>query len=459
MKPNAASILVVDDEEGIRRTLKGILGDEGYRVLLAEDGERALRVLEEDMPDLVLLDIWMPGRDGIAILEEIKTRWPMLPVVMISGHGSIELAVRASKLGAHDFIEKPLSLDKVVLTIQNSLRYSLLEEENLRLRQKVRPWDEVTGVSPPISRLREQVRIIAPTSSWVLIHGENGTGKEVVARAIYRRSKRAHAPFVEVNCAAIPEELIESELFGHERGAFTGATQMRRGKFDLAHGGTLFLDEIGDMSLNTQAKILRILQEQKFQRVGGSKSIQVDVRVIAATNKDLEEEIRAGRFREDLYHRIYVIPVEVPLLRERTEDIPNLVEEFVEEFSRTQGYPRKTFSPEVIAAFRSYPWPGNVRELKNMVERLLILSRSTTVLPGDLMPPIRAAEPPPPHGTPQSLKDAREAFERVFIEEKLREMGGNVSRTAEAIGVERSHLHKKIRELGIRVAKEGGGKG
>jgi two-component system nitrogen regulation response regulator NtrX len=453
MKPEGASVLVVDDEESIRRTLKGILQDEGYRVLLAQEGESALRILDDDPPDLVLLDIWMPGRDGMAVLEEIKRGWPQLPVILISGHGSIELAVRATKLGAHDFIEKPLSLDKVVLTVGNALKYSDLEQENRWLRERVHPRSEITGTSSAIQQLREQIRIIAPTSSWVLIRGENGTGKEVVARAIYRQSKRCNEGFVEVNCAAIPEELIESELFGHERGAFTGASQMRKGRFDLAHGGTLFLDEIGDMSLSTQAKILRILQERKFQRVGGSKTIQVDVRVIAATNKDLEDEIRAGRFREDLYHRINVIPVEVPPLRERLEDIPLLVEEFVEEFHTGQGYPRKVFHPQVIQALEAYPWPGNVREIKNMVERLLILSRTPTVLPGDLMPPIRSAEPRGPSPESQSLKDAREAFEKEFIEQRLRECGGNVSRTAELIGLERSHLHKKIKELGVQVPR------
>lgn len=453
MNPNAASILVVDDEEGIRRSLRGILEDEGYRVLLAEDGEKALSIMEEEVPDAVLLDIWMPGRDGMAILEEIRRGWPMVPVVMISGHGSIDLAVRATKLGAHDFVEKPLSLDKVLLTVRNALKYSLLEEEYRRLRQQVSVREEISGTSPAIQRLREQIRIIAPTSSFVLIHGENGTGKEVVARAIYRQSKRSHGPFVEVNCAAIPEELIESELFGHERGAFTGATQMRKGKFDLAHGGTLFLDEIGDMSLSTQAKILRILQEQRFQRVGGSRFIQVDVRVIAATNKDLEEEIKAGRFREDLYHRLNVIPVEVPPLRERREDIPLLVQEFLEEFCHGRGYPRRGFSAEVMAAFQEYTWPGNVRELKNVVERLLILARSQVVELADLTPPIWAGPQRVQTGVriPQTLKEAREAFERTFLEEKLREFGGNISRTAEAIGLERSHLHKKLKDLGIKV--------
>ena len=452
VRNDSATILVVDDEEGIRRSLKGVLEDEGYRVILAEDGDKALSLMEEESPDLVLLDIWMPGKDGMVVLEEIRRGWPMLPVVMISGHGSIDLAVRATKLGAYDFVEKPLSLDKVLLTLRNALNYSFLEEENRRLRQQVRPRDEITGTSPAIQRLKEQVRIIAPTSSFVLIHGENGTGKEVVARAIYKQSKRSQGPFVEVNCAAIPEELIESELFGHEKGAFTGATQMRRGKFDLAHQGTLFLDEIGDMSLSTQAKILRVLQEQRFQRVGGNRYIQVDVRVIAATNKNLEEEIRAGRFREDLYHRLNVIPIDVPPLRERLEDIPLLVEEFVEEFTKLRGYPRRKFSPEVMKAFEEYSWPGNVRELKNVVERLLILARSHVVELDDLRPPVwfGPREKPKTPSFPQTLKEAREAFEKAFIEEKLEEFGWNISRTAEAIGLDRSHLHKKMRELGIR---------
>jgi two-component system nitrogen regulation response regulator NtrX len=452
VRNDRATILVVDDEEGIRRSLKGVLEDEGYRVILAEDGDKALSLMEEESPDLVLLDIWMPGKDGMVVLEEIRRGWPMLPVVMISGHGSIDLAVRATKLGAYDFVEKPLSLDKVLLTLRNALNYSFLEEENRRLRQQVRPRDEITGTSPAIQRLKEQVRIIAPTSSFVLIHGENGTGKEVVARAIYKQSKRSQGPFVEVNCAAIPEELIESELFGHEKGAFTGATQMRRGKFDLAHQGTLFLDEIGDMSLSTQAKILRVLQEQRFQRVGGNRYIQVDVRVIAATNQNLEEEIRAGRFREDLYHRLNVIPIDVPPLRERLEDIPLLVEEFVEEFAKLRGYPRRKFSPEVMKAFEEYSWPGNVRELKNVVERLLILARSHVVELEDLRPPVwfGPREKPKTPSFPQTLKEAREAFEKAFIEEKLEEFGWNISRTAEAIGLDRSHLHKKMRELGIR---------
>jgi two-component system nitrogen regulation response regulator NtrX len=421
MRSKGATILVVDDEEGIRRSLKGILEDEGHEVLCAADGDEALRWLEDEGPEMVLLDIWMPGQDGLSVLRQIKERWPSIPVVMISGHGSIELAVRAIKMGAYDFIEKPLSLDKIVVTVQNALSYARLEEENLRLRKQVQPQEEITGNSPAIRRLKEQIRIIAPTSSWVLIYGENGTGKEVVARSIYRQSKRAHAPFVEVNCAAIPEELIESELFGHEKGAFTGATQMRRGKFDLADGGTLFLDEIGDMSLATQAKILRILQEQKFQRVGGNRTIQVDV----------------------------------PPLRDRKEDIPLLVQEFVEEFSQRHGHPKRRFSSEVLDAFQRYHWPGNVRELKNMVERLLILSRSECVSIEDLTPPLRPASRTEARARPKTLKEAREEFERDFIRRQLLAFRGNVTKTAEAIGLERSHLHKKMKELGIRVDRRG----
>ena len=455
MVGNGAMILLVDDEKSILHALRGILEDEGYSVSTAEDGESALATLEDVDPDLVLLDIWLPGRDGMSVLEEIKTRWRHIPVIMISGHGTIELAVGAVKKGAFDFIEKPLSLEKVLLTAQNALRLSRLEAENRILRKHIQPRDEITGRAPVIERLRSQIEIVAPTSSWVLIQGENGTGKEVVARAIFSGSKLADKPFVEVNCAAIPEDLIESELFGHEKGAFTGAVRLKEGKFYQADGGTLFLDEIGDMSLSTQAKILRILQEQKFQRIGGSETIEVRVRVIAATNKDLPEEISEGRFREDLYHRLNVIPIVVPPLKDRLEDIPVLVEEFVDEFCHRNGYPRKEFDPAVIEAFYAYDWPGNVRELKNMVERLLVLSPSSRIRPEDLQPPVWPLGKPAPVLSEQNLKTAREDFERVFIEDKLRECGGNISKTAEHIGLERSHLHKKIKELGIRVVRNG----
>src|SRR5512135_1347500 len=321
----AKQILVVDDEDRIRQSLNGILKDEGFEVLEAKEGTQALRLVETDPPDLVILDIWMPVMDGMEVLEKMKGQVPNLPVIMISGHGNIELAVKAVKLGAYDFIEKPLSLDKVLVAVNNALLVSRLEQENRALRQEIRRKYEIVGRSPEIQQLKEQIRIVAPTNGWVLINGENGTGKELVARGVHSQSLRAEKSFVEVNCAAIPEELIESELFGHEKGSFTGALTKKRGKFDLANDGTIFLDEIADMSLKTQAKILRILQEQKFERVGGSEMIYVDVRVIAATNRDLREEIQKGRFREDLYYRLNVIPIEVPPLRLRKTDIPLLV--------------------------------------------------------------------------------------------------------------------------------------
>src|SRR5210317_697872 len=328
------TIMIVDDEPSIRTSLEGVLEDEGYKVICASDGNEALKTIEEEMPDLILLDIWMPGIDGIETLKRMRSLHPGLQVIMISGHGSIETAVTATKLGAYDFIEKPLSLERTLVTIQNALNFRQLSDDNIILRQKARIPNKITGNTAIILQLQETIERVAPTQATVLITGENGTGKELVARAIHHLSPRNTRPLVEVNCAAIPEDLIESELFGHERGAFTGANERRRGRFDLANHGTLFLDEIGDMSLKTQAKILRILEEQRFERVGGSKIIQVDVRIIAATNKDLKREIGEGLFREDLYYRLNVIPVQVPPLRDRAEDIPLLVEDFLEEFAQ-----------------------------------------------------------------------------------------------------------------------------
>ncbi len=450
----ARSILVVDDEESIIRSLEGILTDEGFEVVNAVNGKAALERIEEEIPDLVLLDIWMPELDGIETLVKIKESFPALQVVMMSGHGTIETAVKATKLGAYDFIEKPLSLDKVLLTINNALEHNRLEEEISLLREREEGRSRITGNSEAIRDLKEQVVIVAPTNAWVLVSGENGTGKELVAHTIHRLSKRSHKPMVEVNCAAIPEELIESELFGHERGAFTGAGAMKRGKFDLAHEGTLFLDEIGDMSLRAQSKTLRILQERKFERVGGTKTIHVDVRVIAATNKDLEAEIDKAAFREDLYFRLNVIPIRVPPLRERVEDIPALIEEFTKEFSLDTNQPPKRFSENAIRLLMRYQWPGNVRELKNLVERLVIMTASDE---------IRAADIPPPFNEKDvsfddmevslmgfdTYREARVQFEKSFIARKLREYKGNVSQTAEAIGLERSNLHKKIKAYGL----------
>ncbi|MCX5891755.1 MAG: sigma-54 dependent transcriptional regulator, partial [Deltaproteobacteria bacterium] len=378
------NLLVVDDEPQILKVVSGILQDEGFEVITAPDGETALKLAAAEPPDLVLLDINLPGLDGLEVLDELKKRHPLLPVIMISAYGSVENAVKATRLGAYDFIEKPPNADKIVLSVRNALELARLAEENRRLRQQSGQVKEIIGQSEAIQRLREKLALVAPTNASVLITGENGTGKELVARALHAQSRRSHHAFVEVNCAAIPEDLIESELFGHEKGAFTGASSRHRGKFDLAHEGTLFLDEIGDMSLKTQAKILRILEEQRFERVGGSRPIQVDVRVVAATNKNLEEEITKGGFREDLYHRINVIPLAVPPLRERHEDIPLLAAHFLQDLSEGGDAPAKTFSPEALRALTAMPWPGNVRELKNFVFRLAILSPGAVIGAADL---------------------------------------------------------------------------
>jgi two-component system nitrogen regulation response regulator NtrX len=367
-------ILVIDDEKSILDSLAGILSDEGFMSVCVDSAEKGLEKLDAETFDLVLLDIWLPGMDGIETLKQIKGAYPELQVIMISGHGTIETAVQATKIGAFDFIEKPLSYDKIMLAIKNGLRFSRLETENIILRQKANSKPSLTGNSEVIKNLKAEIERVAPTDAWVLIRGEHGTGKELVAQAIHRLSERNNKPMVEVNCAAIPEELIESELFGHEKGSFTGAQTSKRGKFDQADGGMLFLDEIGDMSMKTQAKILRILEEQTFERVGGNQTIQVDVRVLAATNKNLEEEIELGNFRADLFWRLNVVPINVPLLKERAEDIPLLVSDFVEAFTH-KGLGRKTFTDEAVAEMMRHTWPGNVRELRNCVERIVIMSR------------------------------------------------------------------------------------
>lgn len=455
------TILIIDDEESIRESLIGILEDEGFRTVFARNGEEGLVLVREENPDLVLLDIWMPGLDGIETLRRIRESHPEQPVVMMSGHATIETAVKATKLGAYDFIEKPLSLEKVLLTIQNALKVGQLVEENRALRAKINQDYEMIGNSGPIRDLKAQIGIAGPTSGWVLITGENGTGKELVARAIHQCSHRREKPFVEVNCAAIPEDLIESELFGHEKGAFTGATAQRKGKFDLAHEGTLFLDEIGDMSLKTQAKVLRILQERKFERVGGSRTIEVDVRVIAATNKDLEEEIRKGRFREDLFYRLNVLPFHVPPLRERRGDIPALTNHFLEFFCGKECREIKELSPDAMEALLTYPWPGNVRELKNIIERLVIMTAEDLITERHLPMAIRSHRPGPRPAVlnPAEMgtyRIAKEEFEKEFILQKLEENDWNISRTAEAIEIERSNLHRKIKSFGIELKKGGG---
>jgi two-component system nitrogen regulation response regulator NtrX len=452
------TILVVDDEASITQSLDGILTDEGFEVVSAKDGASALEKIEELMPELVLLDIWMPGMDGLEALTKIKETAPTLPVVMMSGHGTIETAVKATKLGAYDFIEKPLSLEKILLCIHNALDYSRLEEEISLLKEKEKRKYKITGSSEVILELKEQIQVVAPTNAWVLITGENGTGKELVAHAIHRQSRRVNKPMVEMNCAAIPEELIESELFGHEKGAFTGAGAKKKGKFDLAHEGTLFLDEISDMSLKAQSKTLRILQEQKFERVGGSRTIHVDVRVLAATNKDLETEIEKGSFRDDLYFRLNVIPITVPALRERREDIRELVDEFLDEMSLRTNLELKEFSEEAVNILKNYHWPGNVRELKNLVERLVIMTPDRTIHSKDIPPPFNQTsgirEVSETSLMDGSFKEAKMRFEKGFIETKLREFNGNISQTAEAIGMERSNLHKKIKAYGLEDFRE-----
>lgn len=444
-------ILIVDDEDGIRRSLAGILGDEGFDTTAAPDGEAAIDSIRTDgLPSLVLLDIAMPGRDGVEILVEIAQRWPELPVVMMSGHGTIETAVRTTKHGAYDFIEKPLSIDKVLLTIQHALEQSRLERENRSLRAQNLRATEILGTSDAIEKLKEQMATAAPTNGWVLVSGENGTGKELVARQIHLQSKRCDGPFVEVNCAAIPEELIESELFGHEKGAFTGALARKHGKFELAHEGTLFLDEIADMTLNTQAKVLRVLQERSFVRVGGTETLEVDVRVIAATNKNLTEEIKLGKFREDLYYRLNVIPFHVPPLRERNEDIAILARAFVEGFCAESGIKPKTIAPAAMKLLLAHTWPGNVRELRNLMERLVIMCPDATIGAASLPETLRTSLGRKTDGA-VPLDKARRNFEREYLLSRLVEHGWNISRTAEAIGIARESLSRKIKAYQIEI--------
>jgi two-component system nitrogen regulation response regulator NtrX len=447
------TILIVDDEPGVRSSLSGVLRDEGYQVEAVSSGEACLDRVSRGAVDLIVLDVWMPGMDGLATLARLRERQVDVQVVLISGHGNIESAVKAIKLGAFDFVEKPLSLDKTVLVVRNALRQRLLERENRALRERVDKTRAMVGESHAIRQLREQVAMAAPTNGRVLIYGENGTGKELVARTLHSLSRRKNGPFVEVNCAAIPEELIESELFGHVRGAFTGAVADRRGKFESADGGTIFLDEIGDMSLKTQAKVLRVLQEQTLEQVGGTARIKVDARIVAATNKDLQAGIREGTFREDLYFRLNVIPVFVPPLREREEDIPLLADHFMSEFAREYGRRVKRLDLPAHAILRHYGWPGNVRELRNVIERLMIMVPGDTISVDDLAFLGHSADSPAPAASPAAgrltLQEARERFERDLILRTLAEQQGNMSRTAEVLGVERSNLYRKMRGFGI----------
>ena len=447
-------ILVIDDERSIRETLSEILTDEGYAVTAVESGEDGLRRFLDETFDLVFLDVWLRDRDGLSLLEAADGRLAEVPVVMISGHANVETAVRAVRLGAYDFLEKPLSLERVVLTAQKAIERRDLLAEVARFRGSRESESELLGDSVPMRKLREEIARVAPTDARILITGENGTGKELVARHIHRLSERRESPLVEVNCAAIPEDLIESELFGHSKGSFTGASEDRRGKFEEADGATLFLDEVGDMSAKTQAKVLRALQEGRFTRVGGSRSIASDARVLSATNKTLPEEIRRGAFREDLYFRLAVVPVHVPALRERTDDIPLLAGHFLREASARFGRKPKSLSPTAVDALCAYRWPGNVRELKNLIERLMIFSPSEEVRPEDLPPEFRDGEAEATVDGNAPLRDARDDFERRYILAALKKYRGNVSRTAEALDLERSNLYRKLKAYGIEVERE-----
>ncbi len=446
-------VLIVDDKENIRKTLSEILEDEGYTVIEASSGEEALLLAHEHYPDIIFLDVWLKEMDGIEVLSKLNSSGMTMPVIMISGHANIELAVKATKLGAYDFLEKPLSLDKVVIVAKRALEKKRLEEENKNLKANLTKKCRLIGDSERMQILRQQIEIAAQSNSRVLILGESGTGKELVARLLHEKSHRSSKPFIEVNCAAIPQELIESELFGHEKGSFTGATERKIGKFELADKGTLFLDEIGDMALSTQAKVLRAIETQTFQRVGGNKNIRVDTRIIAATNKNLEEEVKKGTFREDLFFRLNVIPLSVPPLRDRKEDIVQLVEYFIEMFVLENGVRPKTFTPDAIKILQSYEWPGNVRELKNVVERLMIMVPSALISRQDIeslaMFKMQNLIKEYDYFSYSTLKSAREAFERDFIIKKLKENNWNISKTAEILDIERSNLHKKIKAYNI----------
>jgi two-component system nitrogen regulation response regulator NtrX len=451
----AESVLIVDDERGIRETLRGVLEDEGFATEAVATGEECLKALERRAYGCVLLDVWLPGIDGLETLKQMRAAGADPAVVIISGHGNIETAVRATKLGAFDFIEKPLSIEKTVLAVRNALRQKQLERVNAELVIELNREYAMIGESVAMRALRKQIEVVAPTDGRVLIYGESGTGKELVARAIHAQSRRAASPFVEVNSAAIPEELVESELFGHVKGAFTGATTAKKGKFELADTATLFMDEIADMSSRVQAKVLRVLEEQRFEPVGSNQSVRVDVRILAATNKRLEVEIEQGNFRSDLFYRLNVIPFELPPLRERLEDVPLLVEHFNQKFSTAYGKRPKRFETEALDALQNYSWPGNVRELRNTVERVVIMHSKVKVGTSDL-PPLGGEEPPAASFRFPSFKEATDAYHREFIQRKLAEAEGNVSRAAELMGVDRSHLYRRMRALGIQGRGERG---
>jgi two-component system nitrogen regulation response regulator NtrX len=457
-------ILVIDDEAAIRDSLRMILEYEGYEFLGAATGQDGLAVAERETPDLVFLDIKMPGMDGLEVLQRLRTANETLPVVMISGHATVTTAVEATRLGAFDFIEKPLASERVLVTIRNALDRSRLADENRSLKRVMEVRHQIVGESASLKKVTEAVRRAAPTNATVLISGESGVGKELVARAIHRNSLRSRERFVQVNCAAIPDDLIESELFGHEKGSFTGATEKQIGKFEQADKGTIFLDEVGDMSLKTQAKVLRVLQEGEVERLGSSRTIKVDVRVLAATNKRLDEEIEKGTFREDLYFRLAVIPIAVPPLRERREDVPLLVRHFVDLFSRDNNFRPKRVTPAAMDVLQRYRWKGNIRELRNTVERLIIMTPADTIDLADLPESIRNDTAGPAPGTKAgdadpvkagTLREHKELSERQFLVQKLRETGWNISKTAELIDTPRSNLYKKLEQYAISQENDG----
>jgi len=463
-------VLVIDDEENILKTLSGILTSEGYEVVTAATGGDGIARASEQSFDCILLDVWLPDTDGLQVLRELKREDIIRPVVMMSGHSTITTAVEATKLGAYTFLEKPLDLERLLLTIRNALRQIELEREIILLKEGVSEDHLLIGNSPGLEKLRALIAQVAPTNTRVLITGENGTGKEIVARAIFQGSKRTNKPFVKVNCAAIPQELIESELFGHEKGAFTGATESKPGKFELANGGTIFLDEVGDMSVATQAKVLRVLEEQEFERVGGKKPMKVDVRVIAATNQDLPKQIENGNFRPDLYFRLNVIPIVAPPLREHIDDLNMIAAHFLARYAAEHNQRPKRLSTEALKILKGYNWPGNVRELRNLMERLVILTPGDEIVSADLagiIPGVdRPFEVPVSAGTGSTnaflgqydtvpLRDAIAECEREMILRRLKSCDGNVKRTAEELGLERSHLYKKMKSLGIDPAKRG----
>jgi len=443
-----AKVLIVDDEKSILETLTSIVEDEGHEVITASSGEKALTLFTESSPDIVLMDVWMPGIDGIETLRSIKEKNKDACVIMISGHSTIDTAVHAIKLGAYDFMEKPLSLERVTILLRRAIERQNLEKENIELKTSISQQWEIIGKNPGIISLKDKIQKAAVSQGRVIIFGESGTGKELVARALHDASDRRDKNFIEVNCAAIPHELIESELFGHEKGSFTGAFESKKGKFELADEGTLFLDEIGDMSLATQAKLLRVLETQEFQRVGGSKKIRVDVRIIAATNKNLEEEIKKMNFREDLFFRLNVIPIFVPALRERKDDIPILVGHFLNIFARQYGQKVKKISKATLEALMNYDWPGNVRELKNTIERFVIMNPSDVIDIKEI-PSFKGGKSD--YYSFKTLREARDHFEKDFILKRLQENNYNVSKTAEELEIERSNLHRKMKSLGIET--------